>query len=95
MGMKNPSHPGGILRRDCLEPSGLSVTRAAKGPGVTRQALSQLVSERSRISVETAIRLSKGFCPTPETWPGMQMAHALYQTRHRARAISVEQFTTH
>ena len=40
MAMQNPPHPGGIVKRQCLEPLGLTVTRAAEGLGVTRQALS-------------------------------------------------------
>ena len=39
MAMRIPPHPGGIVKRQCLEPLGLSVTRAAAGLGVTRQAL--------------------------------------------------------
>jgi hypothetical protein len=39
MPMKNPAHPGLIVRHDCLEPLKLSVTAAAKILGVTRQAL--------------------------------------------------------
>ena len=70
MAMQNPPHPGGIVRRQCLEPLGLTVTRAAEGLGVTRQALSELVNERSAVSVEMAIRLSKAFGSTPETWLG-------------------------
>ena len=38
MAMHDPPHPGGIVRRQCLEPLGLTVTRAAEGLGVTRQA---------------------------------------------------------
>ena len=45
MGMHNPPHPGGIVKRQCLEPLGLTVTRAAAGLSVTRQALSGLVNE--------------------------------------------------
>jgi addiction module HigA family antidote len=59
MSMRNPPHPGGIVRRQCLKPLGLTVTEAAKGLGVTRQALSELVNERAGISVDMAIRLSK------------------------------------
>ncbi len=59
MGMHNPPHPGGIVKRQCLEPLGLTVTRAAEGMGVTRQALSELVNERTGVSVEMAIRLSR------------------------------------
>lgn len=44
MTMHEPPHPGGIVRRQCLEPLGLTVTRAAEGLGVTRQALSELLN---------------------------------------------------
>ena len=92
MSMHNPPHPGGIVRRQCLEPMGLSVTRAARGLGVTRQALSELVNEHTGISVAMSIRLSKAFGSTPETWLGMQMAYDLWQARERADEISVEEF---
>ena len=40
MPMKNPPHPGKVVRVSCLEPLGLSVTEGAKALGVSRQALS-------------------------------------------------------
>lgn len=92
MAMQNPPHPGGIVRRQCLEPLGLTVTRAAAGLGVTRQALSEVVNERAGISVEMAIRLSKAFGSTPETWLGMQTAYDLWRARQRADEIHVERF---
>ena len=92
MAMHNPPHPGGIVERQCLEPLGLTVTRAARGLGVTRQALSELVNERTGVSVEMAIRLSKAFGSTPETWLGMQTAYDLWRARDRAREIAVERF---
>ncbi|GBE48425.1 putative HTH-type transcriptional regulator YbaQ [bacterium BMS3Bbin12] len=92
MTMQNPSHPGGLVRRQCLEPLGLTVTRAAEGLGVTRQALSDLVNGKAGISVEMAIRLSKAFGSTPETWLGMQMAYELWQVRERSEGIAVERF---
>ncbi len=92
MTMQNPPHPGGIVKRQCLEPLGLTVTRAAQGLGVTRQALSELVNEHTGVSVEMAIRLSKAFGSTPETWLGMQMAYDLWQARGRAGEIVVEPF---
>lgn len=92
MTMSNPPHPGGIVRRQCLEPLGLSVTRAAKGLGVTRQALSDLVNGHAGVSTEMAVRLSKAFGSSPETWLGMQMAYDLWQVRERAERITVERF---
>ena len=92
MAMQNPPHPGGIVKRQCLEPLDLSITRAARGLGVTRQALSELVNERAGVSVDMAIRLSKAFGSTPETWLEMQMAYDLWQARERACQIKVESF---
>ena len=90
--MQNPPHPGGIVRRQCLDPLDLSVTEAAAGLGVTRQALSDVVNEKAGISVEMAIRLSKAFGSSPETWLGMQMAYDLWQMRARSREIEVRRF---
>lgn len=92
MAMPNPPHPGEIVRAECLDPLGLTVTRAAEGLGVTRQALSDLVNGHAGISVEMAIRLSKAFGSSPETWLGMQMAYDLWQVRERADALAVERF---
>jgi addiction module HigA family antidote len=94
MPMHAPPHPGGIVRRQCLDALGLSVTAAAKGLGVTRQALSDLVNERAGVSVEMAIRLSKAFGSSPETWLGLQMAWDLWQARDREEAIRVRRFAT-
>ena len=92
MAMRNPPHPGGIVRRQCLDPLELSVTEAAKGLGVTRQALSDLVNGKAGISIEMAIRLSKSFGSSPETWLGMQMTYDLGQAREHLRSLKVRHF---
>ena len=92
MAMHNPPHPGEIIRWECLQPLGLTVTRAAQGLGVTRQAFSNLVNERAGVSVDMAIRLSRAFGSTPETWLGMQMAHDLWAARERNADLHVERF---
>jgi len=92
MPMHNPPHPGGILRRQCLMPLGLSVTEAAKGLGVTRQALSDLLNGKAGVSVEMAIRLAKAFGSSPEVWLGLQTAYDLWQARSRAQSIKIKRF---
>ena len=77
MPMKNPTHPGLVVRHDCLDALGLSVTAGAKALGVTRQTLNNLVNGKSGVSPEMAIRLSKAFGSTPETWLRMQVAYDL------------------
>ena len=77
MRMKNPPHPGRIVRDECLEPLGLTVTEAARVLGVSRQALNNLVNEKAGISAEMAVRLAKAFGSTAETWLRMQVAFDL------------------
>jgi addiction module HigA family antidote len=90
MPMKSPPHPGRIVRQECLEPLGLSVTAGARALGVSRIALSELVNERRGISPEMAIRLAKAFGSTPETWAGMQFAYDMAQAMKHADRIKVE-----
>lgn len=89
MPMKNPAHPGRIVRHDCLEPLGLSVSEGAKILGVTRQALNNVVNGKSGISPEMAIRLTKAFGSTPDTWLRMQVAYDLAAALKNASKIKV------
>jgi addiction module HigA family antidote len=91
--MHNPPHPGEIIREECLKPLGLSVTAAAAGLGVTRKALSELLNGHSGVSSEMAIRLSKAFGSSPETWLRLQMQYDLWQAQQRAASIHVERFS--
>ncbi|MGA2077466.1 MAG: HigA family addiction module antitoxin [Terriglobia bacterium] len=92
MPMKNPVHPGKIVRHDCLEALGLSVTKGAKVLRVTRQAPNNLVNGKAGISPEMALRLSRAFGSTPETWLQMQPAYDLAQARKRETEIRVERY---
>jgi len=87
--MKNPAHPGRIIRHDCLELLRLSVTAAAKILGVSRQALNNIVNGKSGISPEMAIRLTKAFGSTAETWLRMQLAYDLAIARKNESSIKV------
>ena len=92
MPMKNPPHPGRVVRLSCLEPLGLSVTDAAAVLGVSRQALSNLVNGRARISTEMAIRLAKAFGSTTETWIRLQAAYDVAQAIQRESQIQVDRY---
>ncbi len=89
MEMKNPVHPGELVKA-CLDDLGLSVAEAAKGIGITRQQLHNIVAGRSSITPEMAIRFEKAFGSTADTWLRMQMNYDLAQTRKRAASITVE-----
>jgi antitoxin HigA-1 len=93
MPMKNPPHPGLSVRADCLEPLGLSVTRAAKALGVSRQALNNLINGQAAISPEMAIRLDKAFGGGADTWVRLQAAYDLAQAKKSANKLKVQRIT--
>jgi len=89
MPMKNPAHPGRIIKSACLEPVGLSVTAGAKVLGVTRQTLAKIINGKSGVSAEMAIRLAKAFGSTADLWVRMQASYDLAQARKGEGKIKV------
>ena len=83
MGMHNPPHPGEIIKEICVEPLGLTVTKAAESLGVTRKTFSMLLNGKSGISPEMALRLSKVFGRTPEGWLRLQHQYDLWKARQK------------
>jgi len=81
MPMKNPPHPGGSVQRQCLEPLGLTITDAAAALGVTRTTLSELVNGKRGISPEMAVRLSKVFGGSAQSWLTQQAQYDLAQVK--------------
>jgi antitoxin HigA-1 len=77
---KSP-HPGGVVLRQCIEPLGLTITQAAAALGVTRTTLSELANGKRGISPVMAVRLSKVFGGSAESWLTQQAHHDLTQVR--------------
>ncbi len=93
MKMHNPPHPGEILRELCLEPLGLSVTRTAEALGVSRKTLSAILNGRAGISPEMAIRLSKAFGTTAESWLNQQVQYDLWIAEQSIGDLQVERLS--
>ena len=81
MPMKTPPHPGGLIRREVIEPLGLSVSDTAIILGVSRQALSLLLNERTDLSAQMALRIEKAFGPKMDHLMRMQLAYDLVKQR--------------
>ena len=90
--MRNPPHPGEVIRELCIEPAGLTVTAAAAVLGVSRKALSELLNGHSGVSPEMAVRLSKAFGGSIESWLTQQMQYDLAQVRKKATEIDVKRY---
>jgi addiction module HigA family antidote len=83
MPMKNPAHPGSLLKDD-LDALGLSIAEAARGLGVTRQQLYNVVSGKSAVTPEMALRLEQAIGGSADHWLRMQAAYDLARLRSAA-----------
>lgn len=91
MQMYDPPHPGEIIRELCLEPLGLTVTRAAQALGVSRKTLSALLNGKVGVSPDMAIRLSIAFATSAESWLNQQMQYDLWLAQQQPVDRQVEQ----
>lgn len=92
MRMKNPPHPGGLIRDD-IEALGFTVAEAAEGLGVTRQQLHRVIRGESGISPEMALRLEQALGGSADFWLRLQISHDLAQVRQKPERIKVKPLT--
>jgi addiction module HigA family antidote len=87
--MHNPPHPGEFIRETYIEPFDISIRSLAKNLGVAASTLARIVSERSAVSPEMALRLSKALGRSPESWLAMQGNYDLWQARKSANLSQI------
>lgn len=92
MPMKNPPHPGEVIRAEVLQPLGLSLTKAAEILGVRRATLSDLANGKTALSAEMALRLEKAFGVSMDLLLRMQAGYDGAQARRRAAEIDVRRY---
>ena len=92
--MKTPPHPGAVLKGLYLEPLELSVTSAAKGLGITRKTLSQLINGHHGVTPDMALRLAEAFNTTPQLWLNLQQNFDLRQAEKKPKTYTVQHFWT-
>src|SRR3970040_2103869 len=90
MAMKNPTHPGDLIRTEIIDALGLSVSKAADILKVRRATLSDLLAGRASLSPEMALRIEKAFGPDMDHLLRMQLAYDVAQTRQHARDMGVK-----
>ena len=92
MAMHNPEHPGRVLKELYLEALELTVTEVAKGLGVSRQTLSNIINEHNGITPEMALRLEKAFGTSRQAWLNMQQNYDLWHAIQDADLSNVRVF---
>ena len=75
---RQPTHPGGILKRHYLEPLSLTIKEVANDLGISRKTLSKIINERGAITPDMALRLSKAFNTSAELWLNLQNNYDLW-----------------
>jgi len=90
MTMHNPPHPGEFIRATYIEPFEISVRSLAESLDVSPSTLARVVSTRSGVSPEMALRLSKALGRSPESWLAMQHNFDLWQARRSADLSDVQ-----
>lgn len=87
MPMKNPPHPGRLIRDEVLAPLELDVTHAAKILGVARSTLSKLLNERASLPEVMTIRVEKALGPKADHLMRMQLSFDMAQARRQENEI--------
>ena len=92
MPMKNPPHPGDLIRTEIIEALALSVTKAADILKVRRATLSDLLHGKAALTPEMALRIEKAFGPDMNHLLRMQLAYDVAKTREHASEIDVKRY---
>jgi antitoxin HigA-1 len=92
MHMKNPSHPGDLIKTEVIDALGLNVSKAADILKVRRATLSDLLHGKAALTPEMALRIEKAFGPNMDHLLRMQLAYDVAKTRERARGISIKRY---
>ena len=92
MPMKNPPHPGDLIRTEVVEALGLNVSQAAQILNVRRATLSDLLHAKARLTPEMALRIEKAFGPDMNHLLRMQLA-LTWRKRGSGRETSVSNGT--
>jgi addiction module HigA family antidote len=92
MPMKNPPHPGDLIRTEIVEDLGLTVKKAAEILKVRRATLSDLLHGKAALTPHMALRIEKAFGPDMDHLLRMQLAYDVAKTREHARSIDVQRY---
>lgn len=82
--MREPTHPGAVLREDVFPALGVSISAAARELGVARQTLHRILQESTSVTPDMAVRLGKYCGNGPDIWLRLQAAYDLW---HAEKAL--------
>ncbi|MBN4054328.1 HigA family addiction module antidote protein [Nitrospira defluvii] len=84
--IRQPVHPGRIIKEDYLLPLSITIKDMASTLGVSRKTLSKIINERGAVTPDMALRLSRAFDSTPDLWLNLQKNYDLWQAEHDSKS---------
>lgn len=81
--LRRPTPPGEILQEEFVEPLGLTQEQLARGLGVTRRRVNEIINGRRGITADTAIRLGRFFGMSAQFWLNLQQNLDFWEAEHR------------
>ena len=80
-----PVTPGEMLKEEFLAEYGLSQNQLAKAIDISPNRIAEIISNRRRISADTALRLSLYFGNSPEFWMNLQTHYDVKMARRKLK----------
>ena len=77
--LKDPLHPGAVLKELYLDPLEMSPIALARHLHVPRTRIERLVKGTTGMTPDTALRLAQFFQTTPGYWMALQTNHDMAQ----------------
>ncbi len=93
MNMHAPPHPGEFIRATYLEPLQLSERALARSLDVSPSTLNRIMTGKSGLSPDMALRLSRALGRSPESWLALQGQFDLWTARRNATLQNVRPIT--
>lgn len=87
--IRAPIHPGRVLSGLFMEPLGLSQNKLAEALHVDPGRINRIVTGKSGITADTALRLARYFGTTPQVWMNLQSKYDL-EVVSRKKAAEIE-----
>lgn len=88
--IRRPTHPGALLRKIVVPALGITKVALAKGLGIKRQSLYDILNEKRAITPDVAVRLGRALGNSPQFWMNMQANHDLWHAEQKPEVQMVE-----
>jgi addiction module HigA family antidote len=78
-----PVHPG-VIVKDNIDALGITIDAFAEHIGVSRQTVHAVISGRSSVTAEMAVRLGRAFNTSSRLWLNLQSNHDVWEPERNA-----------